>query len=230
MTGTPALCAASTMVAAVLPLWGATSSTSTPCVRRFSAWEFWSASFPLAAWTSTLAPSFSAAFTTSSRSRCQRSSLSVSIEKPMTICFPPAAPPALPAPPASPAPPPPLPLQPARPRDTTTAAVESRRMGEDLLMESTEPIRDGSLRLPARGRQPGLTTGIDRHPRAGIASRFDAPPDAAPGRRHAPDRHRPHGRGPLLPGRLRDRLLLRPPREEHRGLLPRQPRRGLVGD
>ena len=131
MTGTPALWAASTMVAAVLPLWGATSSTSTPCVRRFSAWEFWSASLPLAAWTSTLAPIFWAAATTSSRSRCQRSSLSVSMEKPMTICLPPLAPPAVPAPPAPPVlPPPPPPLQPARARDTPTTAMESTRMGK----------------------------------------------------------------------------------------------------
>src|SRR5438270_704257 len=55
MTGTFALCALSTIRAAVLPLCGATSRTSTPCVSRFSACEFCSWSLPFAACTSTFA-------------------------------------------------------------------------------------------------------------------------------------------------------------------------------
>src|SRR5262245_47665460 len=73
------------MVAALSLLCGATTSTSTPWVSRFSACAFWRASSLLATCTSTLAPRDSAWATNWSRSRCQRSSRTVSSERPITI-------------------------------------------------------------------------------------------------------------------------------------------------
>src|SRR4051812_39122007 len=85
------------MVAATSPLCGMTTSTSTPCVRRFSDCCTCALSSQLADCTSTSAPSSLARATKRSRSRCQRSSLSVSIESPMrtgpVLAVPPPAPP-----------------------------------------------------------------------------------------------------------------------------------------
>src|SRR5215471_5555607 len=82
------------MVAALSLLCGATTSTSTPWVSRFSACAFCRASSLLATCTSTLAPRDSAWATNWSRSRCQRSSRTVSSERPITIRLA-AGPPAL---------------------------------------------------------------------------------------------------------------------------------------
>ena len=83
MTGTPCLCAASTMEAAISPLCGAMISTSIPCVNMFSACLICSLSFPLATCTFSSAPISLQCFSTRSLSRCQRSSFKVSIEKPI---------------------------------------------------------------------------------------------------------------------------------------------------
>src|SRR5918911_1793077 len=83
MTGTHCLCAASTMDLATTPLCGATIRTSTPCVSMLSACFVCTASSPLATSTDKSAPTSLACCSTSSLSRCQRSSLSVSIEKPI---------------------------------------------------------------------------------------------------------------------------------------------------
>src|SRR5262245_1043838 len=76
------------MVAALSLLCGATTRTSTPWVSRFSACAFCRASSLLATCTSTRAPSDSACATNRSRSRCQRSSRTVSSERPITIGLP----------------------------------------------------------------------------------------------------------------------------------------------
>src|SRR5438552_3511581 len=125
MTGTPARWALSTVAAAGSAVCGAYSSTSTPWVRRFSACAFWRASSPLAAWTRSLAPWSSQYLVTRSRSRCQRSSFRVSMEKPTVRGLPAPPGPAL-APPASG---PAFPPQAApRASERQTAAAESKRM------------------------------------------------------------------------------------------------------
>src|SRR5581483_350887 len=93
MTGTPLRCAASTIDAAMSPLCGATISTSTPLVNMLSACSVWTASSPFATWTSSTAPTSFARCSTSRLSRCQRSSLSVSMEKPIRTGRPATAPP-----------------------------------------------------------------------------------------------------------------------------------------
>src|SRR5258708_3411249 len=83
MTGTPLRCAASTMEAAIWPLCGATMSTSRPLVNMLSACLVGSASPPLATCTSSCALTPLARCWTRALSRCQRSSFSVSMEKPI---------------------------------------------------------------------------------------------------------------------------------------------------
>src|SRR5882724_1477368 len=90
MTGTPCLCAASTIEAAICPLCGATIKTSTPFVSRLSHCLVWTASSPLATCISHSAPTSLQRASTRALSRCQRSSFSVSMEKPIRTgppCF-----------------------------------------------------------------------------------------------------------------------------------------------
>src|SRR6185295_2955004 len=96
-----------------------------------SACSFWSESLPLAACTSTLAPWSSAYLTSRSRSRCQRSSLRVSMEKPMVTGLPAAPAAGLPAPPPA-GPSAGLPPQAKRVRARLTAAAELKRMAKGL--------------------------------------------------------------------------------------------------